>query len=168
MRRTRKAVGSQCERGAVAVEAAIVLPVILVFLGLPSIVLAFYLRHYSAVQKAAHDAALYLSTAPRVEMTTAGTGSGPAAMSLAKKIIEKELTGVIPDATALDPGFVCVYRLSSGNPAMKPCTLTANRDPSQTLVQVAVSLEIPFINPLTGRDSGTVTSPYVPVRYLGN
>jgi Flp pilus assembly protein TadG len=168
MRRTLKATGRQHERGAVAIEAAIVLPILLLLLGLPSIFLAFYFRQYSAAQKAVHDAALYLSTAPRVEMTTAGPDGAPAALTLARKIIAMEMAGLVPDDVPMDPGFVCIYKQPSGNLALKPCTMASNQASNQTLVQFAVSLEVSYINPLTGSDTGMMISPYAPIRYVGN
>jgi Flp pilus assembly protein TadG len=84
------------ERGAIAVEAAIVLPILLLIIGLPSIPLAFYCRQYSAEQKAVHDAALYLSTAPRTEMITAGPDGNPAALTVAKTLMAKEMAGLVP------------------------------------------------------------------------
>jgi Flp pilus assembly protein TadG len=167
MRRTLNATGRRYERGAIAIEAALVLPILLLFLGFPSIYLAFYYRQYSAAQKAVHDAALYLSTAPRIEMTTAGSDGDPAALSLAKTIIAKEMAGLVTDGTSMDPGFICLYRVA-GNPAMKPCTVTYNRDPSHTLIQLGVSVSLTYIDPLTGSDTGLLITPYAPVPYVGN
>jgi hypothetical protein len=129
--------------------------------------LAFYYRQYSAAQKALHDASLYLSTAPRSEMTTAGPDGAPAAMTVAKTILEKEMTGLVPSGSSLDPGFVCFYRVG-GNPAMKPCTLANNQDPTHTLTQFGVSIRVNYIDPLTGSDTGVSIAPYAPVAYVGN
>lgn len=168
MKRTWKAVKRPTERGAIAVEAAFVLGVLATFLALPSIFLAIYFYTYTAAQKAVHDAALYLSTAPKAEMTTAGPDGDPAALTLARKIITREMAGVIPGSVTLDPGFVCVYRQPSGSSALKPCTLASNLAGNQTLIQFAVSLELSYVDPLTGNDSGLWISPYAPVRYVGN
>ena len=166
MRRTLKATGRWYERGAIAVEAAIVLPILVLFIGLPSIKLAFYYRQYSAAQKALHDAVLYLSTAPRVEMITAGPDGNPAALTVANTIMAKELAGLVPSGTSLDPNYICVYQVG-GNPAMKLCTVAHNQDPTHTLTQLGVSISVPYVNPLTG-DTDATFAPYAPVAYVGN
>jgi Flp pilus assembly protein TadG len=167
MRRTRKATGRRYERGAIAVETAIVLPILLLIIGLPSIYLAFYYRQYSAAQKALHDAVLYLSTAPRIEMITAGPDGNPAALTLANTIMAKELAGIVPSGTSLDPNFICVYQVG-GNPAMKLCTVAHNQDPTHKLIQLGVSIQVTYIDPLTGSDTGISIAPYAPVAYVGN
>jgi Flp pilus assembly protein TadG len=165
MRRPYRATGPRRERGSIAVEAALALPVLLAFLALPTIVTAFYCRQYSAAEKAAHDAALYLSTAPRAEMTAAGPDGGPAALTVARTILAKEMAELVPRGTSLDPGITCVYRVAS-SPNMKPCTVSNNLDPTHTLIQLGVSIRVPYVNPLTG-----VTKPiasYVLVPYVGH
>lgn len=166
MKRTLKAIVRRYERGAIAIEAAIVLPILLVIVGFPSLQLAFYYRQYSAVQKALHDATLYLSTAPRIEMITAGPDGNPAALTVANTIMAKELTGIVPAGTSLDPNFICVYRVA-GLPAMQLCTVAHNQDPTRRLIQFGVSISVPFVNPLTGR-TGASIAPYAPVAYVGN
>lgn len=167
MRRTNKATRRPYECGAIAVETAIVIPIIVLFLGFPSIYLAFYFLQYTAAQKAVHDAALYLSTAPRVEMTTAGPDGSPAALTLARRIMTKELAGVVPEGAPLEVSFSCLYRVA-GNPAMKQCSVIWNRDVNHTLVQVAISIGFTYINPLTGSETGLLIAPYAPVQYMGN
>lgn len=152
-------------RGSIAVEAALALPVLLAFLALPSVAAAYYYRQYSAAEKAAHDAALYLSTAPRSEMTTAGPDGSPAALTVARTILASEMAELVPSGASLDPGISCVYRVAS-SPNMKPCTLPNNGDPTHTLIQLGVSIRVPYIDPLTG-DTKTVAS-YVLVPYVGN
>ncbi|MGZ5199307.1 MAG: TadE/TadG family type IV pilus assembly protein [Telluria sp.] len=151
-------------RGAVAVEAAIVFAFLSSFLALPSVFLAFYFYKYSAAQKAVHDAALYLSTAPRMEMMTVGPEGQPAAVTLAKTIIAREMAGLAPDGNPIDPNILCGYKQGSGAVVPKPCTTTNN----QTLAQVIVSIDMSYINPLTGSDSGWWISPYATVGYVGN
>jgi hypothetical protein len=168
MKRTFKPVTRASERGAVAVEAAFVLGILATFLALPSIFLAIYFYTYTAAQKAIHDAALYLSTAPKMEMTTAGPDGDPAAMTVARKLIAKEMAGVLPDGVSLEPSIVCGYRQPPGNVVPKLCTLANNQAGSQTLFQLTVSMELSFVDPLTGSDSGLWILPYAPVRYVGN
>jgi Flp pilus assembly protein TadG len=157
----------QNERGVAAIEAAVVIPILIVFLALPSIYLAFYFRQYSAAQKAVHDAALYLSTAPRSEMTSAGADGSPAALTLARTIVAREMAGIVPDGTSLDVTILCEYRVS-GNPALKACSTTLTKDPTHTLFKLDVSMALSYINPLTGADTGLLILPYAPVRYVGN
>lgn len=167
MKRTLKAIGRRYERGAIAVEAAIVLPILLLIVVYPSVKLAFYCRQYSAEQKAVHDAALYLSTAPRSEMTTAGPDGAPAAMTVAKTIMAKEMAGLVPSGTSLNPDFICLYRVAA-SPVMGSCTVVNNQDPTRTLIQLGVSMRVTYVDPLTGNDTGHSITPYAPVSYLGN
>jgi Flp pilus assembly protein TadG len=167
MRRTLKATGRRYERGSVAVEAALVLPVLLVFMGLPSIFLASYYRQYSAAQKAVHDAALYLATAPKVEITTSGPDGNFAALTVARKIIEKEMAGIVPDDVPVNPTVICSYMVS-GTAMNKACTPTLTKNASYTLRQLDVSVIFNFVNPMTGSETDLLISPYVPVRYVGD
>jgi hypothetical protein len=147
----------------VAVEAAAAIGVLAIFITAPSVYLAFYFFQYSAAQKAAHDAALYLSTSARWEMTTAGPDGDPASLTLARAIVAKEMTG-LTSAPPPDPGIVCGYQQTPTTIGWKPCT-TSN---SQPLVTVAVSIDMAFIDPLTGEESDLAISAYTPMRYVGN
>ena len=168
MRRTIKAAGRQYERGATAVEAAILLPILLLFLGLPSILYAFYFRQYTAVQKAAHDAAIYLSTAPRLEMTTAGPDGNFAALTLAKRIVAKKLAGIVPDGSSVDPLISCTYHVAAAT-KVNFCTPQIFKLDTYTLFQFDVAVNAPFVNPITGREVESMyMSTVVTVRYLGN
>lgn len=84
------------QRGGVAVEMAIVLPLLVLFLALP----LFFGRvfwYYSVAQKAAHDAARYLSAATQSEIRGAGaTGGETATAALARAIVNEELASIRP------------------------------------------------------------------------
>jgi hypothetical protein len=67
-----------------------------------------------------------------------------------------------------DPGIVCAYRQASGVVVPKPCSASNNQSYTQTLVQLTVSLDMSYKDPLTGADSGMWISPYADVLYLGN
>jgi Flp pilus assembly protein TadG len=168
MRPTHKATGRRYEHGAVAVEAAIVLPLLLLVLGFPSLLLAFYFRQYTAVQKAAHDAAIYLSTAPRLEMTTAGPDGTFAALTVARKIVARELAGIVPGDGSASPYFTCYY-LQAGNPKGNACTPQIFKLDNNTLFQFDVAINVPFVDPLTGSEVDSLYMSTIPtVRYLGN
>ena len=166
MKRALKASGRRYQRGSIAVEAAIVL-LILIIVIVPLVKVALYFRQYSAAQKAIHDAAIYLSTAPRVELTTSGPDGNIAAVTLATKIVEREMAGIVPSGFPVDPAIYCIYQVQ-GNAMSKPCTTTFTKATNYTLIQFRVTAAFPYINPLTGSDTGTFMSPYVPVRYVAN
>jgi Flp pilus assembly protein TadG len=167
MRRARKATRRQYERGTIAVEAALVLPILVLFFGLPSILLAFYYRQYTAVQKATHDAALYLSAAPRLEMSTTGPDGNFVALTVAKTIVEKELAGVVPVGVSVAPYISCMYRVGNAT-QMNACTSQVFKVETNTLYRLDVAINVPYINPLTGREvDAWYMSVVAPVRYLG-
>lgn len=167
MTRARKTTGRQYQRGAIAVETALVIPILVLFLGLPSILCAFYYRQYTAVQKAAHDAALYLSMAPRLEMTATGSDGNFAALTVAKRIIEKELTGIIPAGTSVTPYISCMYKVGNAT-QMNACTTQIFNLETNTLFRLDVAINVPFINPITGQEvSAWYMSIVAPVRYVG-
>lgn len=58
---------STCQGGAAAVELALILPVLLLLIFMP-LFIGRYFWHYTAAQKAAQDAARYLSTISAQEM----------------------------------------------------------------------------------------------------
>ena len=81
------------QRGVAAVEMAFILPVLIILLTFP-IFFGRVFMHYTVAQKAAHDAARYLSSIPLVEMTDQ-TRSGSAA-SIARQIADAELAELHP------------------------------------------------------------------------
>lgn len=168
MKRLFKSTARQREHGAIAIEAAIVLPFLIMFFGLPSILYAFYFRQYTAVQKAAHDAAIYLSMAPRLEMTTAGPDSNFAAVTLAKRIVTKELAGIVPDGASVTPTISCMYLVGSGQ-QINACTPPVFKASTNTLFRLDVAVNVPYINPITGNEVESMYMSIVaPVRYMGN
>lgn len=168
MRQTRKAAGRRYEDGAIAVEAAIVLPILVLFLGLPSIVLAFYFRQYSAAQKATHDAAIYLSTAPRLEFTTTGPDANFVAITVAKKIVTKELAGIVPNGASVNPHVGCLFRVGV-TPKSRECTPQNFSNDTSPLTRFDVEVSLPFINPLTGNEiTSMYMAPIPSTHYVGN
>lgn len=84
------------ERGAAAVELALILPVVVLFLMVP-LFFARYFMHYSVAQKAARDAARYLSSVPTAEMLTTTSPIGEIeAAKLAKSLGYMETAELSP------------------------------------------------------------------------
>lgn len=84
------------ERGAVAVEMAIILPLLALILAL-SLFFARVFWYYSMAHKAAHDAVRFLSTATQVEMRTAGASGGETAVAtVARYIASTETASLVP------------------------------------------------------------------------
>lgn len=93
------------EKGSVAIEMAFVLPILILLLTL----MVFFARIfwvYSTAQKAAHDAARFLSTATQAEIRTGGGGFNEARYpAIARWIAQEELMDVLPwvDTIAITP-----------------------------------------------------------------
>jgi cbb3-type cytochrome oxidase subunit 3 len=95
------------EQGSVAVEMAIILPIFLMLLALP-LFLACVFWCYSAGEKAAHDAARYLSTATQAEMRTGASGFGEATVAAtARWIAQQELEGILPFTDSIPIDVEC-------------------------------------------------------------
>lgn len=99
MRRLRRR-----QAGVAAVELALLLPILVAFLAI-GFFTASILWHYMMVQKAAQDAARYLSTVPAWEMTT--QASALAAGNQAQDIARRELADMSPGATVSALGTYC-------------------------------------------------------------
>jgi len=164
MKTTLRRAGRTRQRGSVAVETAIVFSFLVLFATLPSIYWAFYFYQYSAAQKAVHHAAHYLATAPRAEMLGAGPNGEPFALAVARRIIASEMAGLNSPA----PDFGCNYRQPSGTMIPKTCSTANNLANNQILAQVSVSLNMAYVDPLTGDESGLYVAPNALVPYIGN
>lgn len=111
---------SDRQRGAAAVEAALVLPLLLVFLTFP----IFYARcywHYTVAQKAAQDAARYLSSVPAQEMRSRPLAREAAAVAL--EIAQKEIAELAPGTSIDNPQVYCDQTLCGTFPGRLPGTV---------------------------------------------
>jgi len=159
MKRFFRTESLKAQRGVAAVEMAIVLPIFILLLAAP-LFFARYFWHYTAAQKAAHDAARYLSTVSQVEMRTPDAGGVPAAARLAEQI-------ALIETAELDPGrlapFVDVY---CGSTRCNGLTL-----PTQVRVFVQMRVQDTifdlFTYMFTGED-GILLTADVTMRYVGS
>lgn len=147
------------EQGSVAVETAIILPVLILFLAVP-LFLARIFWYYSVAEKAAHDSARFLSQASRVEILGPGNGAKPGVVGLAESIIEAELEEIRPGVEVLPHTILCEGYTCGG--------VGAPAD-----VRVAVRILVrdewfgPITNPIFGEDGLQLTAD-VTMRYAGN
>lgn len=143
-------------QGAVAIEMAIVLPVLILLLT----TLVFFARvfwYYSVLQKAAHDATRFLSTATQVEMRTVGA---PAAV-VARAIAEAEIAQLVPDVEAIYIEMHC-NSISCGSALVVPSTVR-----TQVHMQMRDTLFAPITAEFYG-DDGFILTADVTMRYAGN
>lgn len=99
------------EQGSVAVEAAIVLPLLILFLAAP-LLFARIFWYYNVAQKAAHDSARFLSQATKMEIQASTSGAEPGVAVLARSIANTELDDIRShligaSATVLCDGLAC-------------------------------------------------------------
>jgi len=97
------------QRGAAAVELALLLPIFVFFMSFP-LFLGRYFWHYTATQKAAQDAARYLSTISAQEMRDPALSESAAALT--NRIVQMELAelhtgGMRPRVTVLCGDVLC-------------------------------------------------------------
>ena len=151
--------GRRREHGSAAVEAAIMLPVIILFLAVP-LFLARVFWYYSVAEKAAHDGARFLSQASRVEMQASNGGAEPGVAVLAKAIVNAELAEIRPGLVGATPSVLCDGLICGG--LSVPSTI-------RVAVQIRVRDDIfGFVtDPLFGED-GLLLTADVTVRYAGN
>jgi len=100
----RKAPTSRWQRGAAAVEFAILTPFLIIALA-PFILYARYMWHYTAAHKAAQDAARYMSTVSVSEMQSRSLTAQ--AREVAVTIARRELSDLAPGEDFLDPDILC-------------------------------------------------------------
>ena len=92
------------QRGVAAVELAIILPILMMLLTVP-----FYFGrafwHYTVAEKAAHDAARYLSSIPVTEMKSQARIA--AIVDVARQIYDQEVAELNPGMFPPTPTITC-------------------------------------------------------------
>lgn len=92
------------QAGVAAVECALLLPILVTFLTLGFFTASIF-WHYTMAQKAAQDAARYLSTVPASEMMTPASAS--AAGALARQIVMREIAEMSPASVVSEIETFC-------------------------------------------------------------
>jgi len=144
------------QRGAAAVELALLLPIFVVVLTFP-LLLGRCLWHYTAAQKAAHDAARYLSSIPAQEMREPALAI--TAADIASEIATLELAHLSPG----DDNQVTVLVACGGLPCRGVRTSAL---PETVTVSVSINLYDPVFGMIVGR-YGLPIGAHYETRYLG-
>ncbi|MBQ5940406.1 MULTISPECIES: TadE/TadG family type IV pilus assembly protein [unclassified Massilia] len=159
MKRSFRRCFRRTEQGSVAVETAIVLPVLILFLAVPFF-LARIFWYYSVAEKAAHDGARFLTQASRMEIQASTGGAEPGVAALARAIANAELDEIRPGLVGAAAAAQC-----DG----VPCDGLSIPSMVRVVVRIRVRDEIfGFItDPLFGED-GLLLTADVTMRYAGN
>lgn len=154
---TAKRPPKHVQRGVAAIELALILPVLLAFLAFP-LLFGRVFWHYTVAQKAAHDAASYLSTVPLIEMKT--TTRIAAALDVAQAIVAAEIADLNSGGGAPTIGIQC-----DGF----PCSTVSV--PATVRVTVQMAMYDPILDAFTWEavgDNGIALTADVTMPYVGN
>ncbi len=144
------------QAGAAAVELAIIMPIMLSFLLFPIFYSMCY-WHYTVAQKAAQDAARYLSTVPQSEMRTPALAR--AAGETAIEIVNREIAELTP-GSEIWPYAYCGPRICGDRNK-------ADDLPETVTVRLTFSMYDPFGFVDVGWMGAVINADYT-LRYVGN
>jgi len=152
--------------GSVAVEAALIIALILVPLMAFILLFGRYFWYYTVAQKAVHDATLYMASAPLADIRSSG------APGLANHIIQSETADMDQTTrSTLGPTTECWFRFPANAPYLTPlaCT-TATMTPVLVRTSVSMTVVDPFLAPMTASLTGSDGLPIIAqstMRYVG-
>lgn len=156
--KTRSMRSGQRAKGSVAVEMAIMLPLLILLLALGLFFARIYM-FYSVGQKAAHDATRFLSTVTQAEMRTPGGGFNEMRVAaLARWIAQEELMDIVGFADGIMIRISCNARDCGAD------------IPDTVQVQVQIALHDDVLGNLTSIYMGNtdvVVIGEVTMRYVG-
>jgi hypothetical protein len=145
------------QAGAAVVELALTLPILVSFLLFPMFY-AMCFWHYTVAQKAAQDAARYLSTVPQSEMRTPALAE--AASEMAVEIAKREIAELAPGSAIRGPSAYCGSDFCGTRNWGDPL-------PETVRVQLKFSVYDPFGIVDVGWMGAEITANYT-LRYAGN
>lgn len=149
------------QRGIAAVELAIILPIILMLLAIP----LFFGRvfwHYTVAQKAAHDAARYMSEIPLVDINSL-TRIG-FHLAVARDIVTEEMSDLNPGPSPIAVEYQCEYPIGYAS-------CDGSSTPKSVQVRVRVAMFDPIFDNVTksfAGDNGLVLNAAVTMPYVAN
>jgi len=141
------------QRGAAAVEFAVLLPCLAIVLA-PVILCARFMWHYTAAHKAAQDAARYMATVPQLELRSRALAARASAVAV--DIVRRELGDLAPGEDIPDPEIEC---------DTNACGIRAGTVPRTIRVTLVFYMRDPIFNTYLGQYGlpidVTVVTPYV-------
>jgi Flp pilus assembly protein TadG len=143
-----KPITKRRQRGAAAIELAFILPILVTLLTFPF----FYARcfwHYTAAQKAAQDAARYMSTVPMAEMRSKKLAG--AAQKIAEDIASRK---------AFDPPQITCDGLACGN--------STGKLPNKVRAYISFGMADTMFGVIDTGRYGLLITADVTMRYAGN
>lgn len=149
------------QRGVAAIEMAFILPVMMILLAVP----LFFGRvfwHYTVAQKAAHDAARYLSEIPLTDINNL-TRIGYH-LAVAGEIVAGEMSDLNPGSDPITVSYLCEYSFGYA-----PCD--GKTTPKSVRVGVRISMSDAIFPNYTSDylgDNGLVLSAAVAMPYVAN
>lgn len=141
------------QHGAAAVELAFVLPILIITL-IPLVLWAQYMWHYTVVHRAAQDAAEFMASVPRADITSRVLAGR--AKDVATEIVRRELSDLAPEDEVPEPGVYC---------DSEECGIIAGT-PQTVRVLVSFNFYDRVFDTYFGSDGLTITA-NVTVRYVG-
>jgi hypothetical protein len=144
------------QRGVAAVEAALIVPILVVFLTVP----IYYARcfwHYTVAQKAAQDAARYLSQVSAAEMKAPALAQ--AAGNIALEIAQREMAELSPGSEMGLPVVQCDYL---------PCGTVIGSAPATVRVYITFSMYDNIFGVIDQGRFGLIVTADISMRYVGN
>lgn len=140
----------QREEGSVAVEAALVISLILVPLLAFIMLFGRYFWYYTMAQKAAHDATLIMATSPLADVRSFAA-SGLAASAINRGIADMDAK----TRSTLGITTECWFRFPANAPFLQPFACNfASVTPALVRTTVAVSVTDPFLAPIINQTLG--------------
>jgi hypothetical protein len=144
------------QRGSAAIEAALILPIFVVFLTVP----IYYARcfwHYTVAQKAAQDATRYLSQVSAAEMRSRTLAQ--AASNIALEIAQREIAELAPGSVIDTPIVHC---------DTVPCGYAIGKLPTTVGVYINFSMHDNIFGVIPDGRFGLVITADASMRYVGN
>lgn len=165
MRNRSRPFSLQRQRGAVAIEAALVTTFILLPVLAFTLFFGRYFWYYTVAQKAVHDATLYLASAPLSDLRSNNAGT------LTEEIIATELSDI--DVATLSTKGVsigCFYRIPANAQFLSLFPCNTNATPAVVRASLTVTVRDPFLAPLArltlGADGASILAGAT-MRYVG-
>lgn len=158
-------IGLKRQRGSAAVEAALIIPLILVPLLAFVLFLGRYFWYYTVAQKAVHDGALAMATSSPADIKS------NAASGLALQIIRDE-TADLDETTTSTLGFTaeCWFRVPANSPFVSSYPCSTNASLAMVRMNLSMTVTDPFLSGVTGPVLGTdglTIMTGVTMRYVG-